>query len=146
MCPASNAEAETTEPCDEQWDTELAQFRPNIVLWIVSPDTLESLYNGRWTRLCEPDFDRDYRSDLERAVRRLGATGARVVLTTAAYTRYVFYDPENDRLLDCDNRIRRDVARKTGVQLVDLFTYTCPDGECRGDDRRRTDAPRRAAL
>jgi len=97
----------------------------------VNPTTDEAMYDSKWTRVCAPDYDRQYRVDLEGAVRELSATGAHVVLTTAAYLRYVFYPPGADRLVDCDNRIRRQVARETGAQLVDLFSYTCPDGKCR---------------
>jgi len=120
-----------TVRCDAQWDTGLGRFRPDVVIWLLSPSTDEALYNSRWTRLCTPEYDREYRVDLERAVGRLRATGARVVLTTAAYLRYVFAPRASDRLVDCDNRIRREVARATGAQLVDLFSYTCPGGTCR---------------
>jgi peptidoglycan/LPS O-acetylase OafA/YrhL len=120
-----------TQRCDEQWDTGIRRFRPNVVLWIQSPTTAEAFYNSKWTRLCAPDFDSQYRVDLERAVRQLSATGARVVITTSAYLRYVLAPPGDDRFVDCDNRIRREVARDTGAQLVDLFSYTCPDGQCR---------------
>jgi lysophospholipase L1-like esterase len=71
-----------------------------------------------------------YSGALRRVIGTLGATGARVVITTAAYSR--FYGlPYNDRAMDCDNQIRRAVAAETGAQLVDLFWYICPEGRCR---------------
>ena len=122
---------EPTTPCDREWKTDLDQFRPNIVLWVVSPGTDDALYNGSWTRLCDPGYDADYRRDLTHAVGDLSATGAKVVLTTAAYIRFGFPDSQRDQRVDCDNAIRRDVARATGSQVVDLFSYTCPGGTCR---------------
>jgi hypothetical protein len=122
--------AENTVPCDSEWRVDLRQFRPDVVLWVVSPGTDEALYDGQWTNLCAPEYDRQYRADLLRSVRGLRATGAKVVLTTAAYIRYGFPDSRRDRLVDCDNQIRREIARETGAQLVDLFAYTCPNGTC----------------
>jgi peptidoglycan/LPS O-acetylase OafA/YrhL len=122
---------EPATPCDQHWTTDLAQFRPNLVLWVVSPGTDEALYHGTWTHLCEPVYDTEYRRDLDDAVRGLHATGAQVVLTTAAYVRFGFPNSQRDQRVDCDNAIRRDVARATGAQLVDLWSYTCPDGVCR---------------
>jgi hypothetical protein len=127
----ASGDAFTALHCDGQWATDLRRFRPNLVIWLVSPNPYEAMYDSRWTRVCAPDYDRQYRVDLERAVGELSATGARVVLTTAAYLRYVFAPRGDDRLVDCDNRIRRAVARETGAQLVDLFSFTCPDGNCR---------------
>jgi hypothetical protein len=125
-----NVVTQKTTPCDTQWSVDVHQFRPDVVLFVVSPGTDEALYDGQWTNQCAPEFDSRYHADLRRAVEGLRATGARVVLTTAAYTRFGFPDPEKDRLLDCENKIRREVARETGAQLVDLFTFTCPGGAC----------------
>jgi hypothetical protein len=121
----------TTSPCDGQWDTDLRRFRPNVVIWLLSPNTYDALYDAKWSQVCSNDYDGQYRVDLERAVTRLRATGAHVVLTTSGYLRYLFAPRGDDRLVDCDNRIRREVARETGAQLVDLFSYTCPQGKCR---------------
>jgi peptidoglycan/LPS O-acetylase OafA/YrhL len=125
-----NLVVQNTVPCDSQWNVDLRLFRPDVVLWVVSPSTDEAFYDGRWTSLCTPEYDRRYRADLVRGVEGLGATGAKVVLTTAAYTRFGFPDARKDGLIDCDNQIRREVARETGAQLVDLFAYTCPDRAC----------------
>jgi peptidoglycan/LPS O-acetylase OafA/YrhL len=125
-----NVVTQKTTPCDTQWGVDVHQFRPDVVLFVVSPSTDEALYDGQWTNQCAPEFHRRYRADLRRAVEGLRATGAKVVLTTAGYTRFVFSDPKKDRLLDCENQIRREVARETGAQLVDLFSFTCPDGAC----------------
>ena len=126
-----NLASQDTVPCDGQWNAGLAAFRPDVVLWVVSPGTDEAFYEGSWTRLCEPRYDDAYRSDLTHAVEQLHATGARVVLTTAAYVRYGYPASWNDRLVDCDNAIRREVAGATGAQLVDLASFTCPGGKCR---------------
>jgi len=125
-----NVVTQKTTPCDTKWGVDVHLFRPDVVLFVVSPSTDEALYDGQWTYQCTPEFNRRYRADLRRAVEGLRATGARVVLTTAGYLRFGLPDPTKDRRTDCDNRIRREVARETGAQLVDLFAFTCPDGAC----------------
>ena len=37
-----------------------------------------------------------------------------------------------DDAFDCNNRLRRKVAAATSAQLVDLFSYICRNGKCRG--------------
>jgi hypothetical protein len=50
-----------------------------------------------------------------------------------AATPIVCFSPsvDDDRAVDCDNRLRREVAAETGTRLVDLFAYICPGGHCR---------------
>jgi lysophospholipase L1-like esterase len=71
-----------------------------------------------------------YAEALTHEVGVLGAGGAKVVITTSAYTRYLFMR-SSDHAIACDNRVRRRVAAATGAQLVDLFQFICPDGQCR---------------
>ena len=119
-----------TSPCDHLWEWNIGYLRPDIVLIVLATPIGNLEYHGAWTSLCTPTFDREYRRELADAVRLLGSAGARVALTTAAYVRLAF-NPDWDRQVDCDNKVRRHVSRATGTQLVDLFSYTCPRGECR---------------
>ena len=60
------------------------------------------------------------------------AGGAKVIITTSAYPR--FHNHGSDAPTDDENPLRRDVARSTHSQLVDLFEYICPAGKCRHDE------------
>jgi peptidoglycan/LPS O-acetylase OafA/YrhL len=119
-------------PCDPAWERGVvSRFRPQVVFWIVSnPLGLGGTYLGRDVEPCSPVWDVLYRRSLTREVRTLGAAGATVAITTAAYSRYLGLHT-NDRSTDCDNQIRREVAADTGAALVDLFAYICPHGRCR---------------
>ena len=130
-----------TPACDRLWGWNVGQFRPNLVVVVLATPIGSVYYHDAWTSLCTRGFDRAYRRDLTDAVWVLGSTGARVALTTASYVRLGVIDPAWDREVDCDNDVRRKVARTTGAQLVDLFSYTCPRGECRDTVRGVTLRP-----
>ena len=53
-----------------------------------------------------------------------------MVITTAAYFRTYDANLANDRYVDCDNRVRRQVAAATGAPLIDLFARTCHGSVC----------------
>jgi peptidoglycan/LPS O-acetylase OafA/YrhL len=118
-------------PCDPPWETDVVhQFRPQVVFWIVSnPTGAGGTYLGQHVEPCSRLWDSLYQQSLRREVQILGATGAKVVITTAAYSR-LFGLHFNDHATDCDNQLRRQVATETGTQLIDLYAYTCPQGQC----------------
>ena len=130
-----------TSACDQLWAWDVGLFRPNLVVIVLATPIGTLHYRDAWTSLCAPAFDREYRRDLTDAVWVLGSSGARVALTTASYVRLGASNPTWDREVDCDNDVRRKVARTTGAQLVDLFSYTCPRGECRDSVRGVTLRP-----
>jgi SGNH domain (fused to AT3 domains) len=118
--------------CDPFWEPEvIARFRPDIVFWIVSdPLGTGGTYRGHHVRPCTEPYDSLYRKRLRQEVAVLGARGARVVIPTEPYSRYLG-TANYDWATDCQNSDRRAVAKQTGALLVDLFGYICPKGECR---------------
>src|SRR5581483_2078725 len=72
--------------CATYWDKDVHEFRPDLVLLVLG-DFGDGAYerNGHWIEPCTAEFDDWYRAELQSAVTTLGSTGARVVLTTAAY-------------------------------------------------------------
>jgi peptidoglycan/LPS O-acetylase OafA/YrhL len=120
------------EPCHPDREASVvAAFRPTVVFWIVSSrGAIGGKYHGQTMNGCSPLFNEIYERDLRREITRLGAYGAKVVITTSAYSRRagVTNDPKQD---DCENEMRRQVAAATGAKFVDLFSYVCPNGECR---------------
>ena len=119
-------------PCGPQWEPAIVNaYRPNLVFWIMpSRGWLGGTYQGHQMKGCSPAFNALYKRDLRQEIARLGAHGAKVVITTSAYSRRfaVVNDPVED---DCENQLRRTVAEETGAELVDLFSYVCPRGQCR---------------
>jgi hypothetical protein len=120
--------------CDPDWEAGVVQrYRPKVVLWIVSDASgTGGTYRGQRVRPCSQPFDSLYQQRLKQEVAILGASGARVVLTTAAYARYLnLYSAVSDRSVDCENQLVRAVAASTGAQLVDIGNYICPLHHCR---------------
>jgi peptidoglycan/LPS O-acetylase OafA/YrhL len=118
-------------PCHEAWESAIvARFRPDIVFWVVTDATNQTLlYHGRPVKVCEEPYDSIYAQSLRMEIASLRAHGAKVVVTTEAYKRSV--GGHDDAKVDCNNRLRRKVATETAAQLVDLFGYVCPRGQCR---------------
>jgi hypothetical protein len=119
-------------PCHPAWEADAVKaFRPTLVFWIASTrGAIGGTYHGQKMTGCSPQFDAVYERDLRREIARLGAYGAKVVITTSASSRRpgAPNDPAQD---GCENAMRKSIAAATGSQLVDLFSYVCPKGECR---------------
>ena len=118
----------TREPCDPAWEAGVAQaLHPQLVFWIDDdPPNGGGTYKGRSIRPCTAEYDALYRRDLTHEVAVLGASGAKVVITTSAYSR-----PSGFAAVDCQNAMKREVARSAGALLVDLGAYICPNRVCR---------------
>jgi hypothetical protein len=117
--------------CDPSWESQVvAEFRPDVVFWILSgAASAQQRYRDQWLLPCDAAYESLYERSLRHEVGVLGAGGAKVVLTTAAYP-FLFAGAPH-RYDDCDNRSRRKVAAETGAQLADLFEFICPGKECR---------------
>lgn len=122
-------------PCDPPWEKDMVKgFKPTVVFWIdTNPIGTGGTYLGRDIEPCTAAWDTLYEQSLTREIGILNSSGATVVITTSAYTRYISKRAV-DRAIDCDNQIRRQVAAATGAQLVDLFQYICPHSQCRDQE------------
>jgi peptidoglycan/LPS O-acetylase OafA/YrhL len=135
--PATNQQFKAV-PCHPSWEvSSLKIFRPAVVFWLMSDAPEPWRYGDRPVRPCAEPYNSIYVRGLRSEVARLETTGATVVITTQAYVRYVVAGGGfgaralSDRAVDCNNRLRREVASETGARLVDLFAYVCPHGACR---------------
>jgi hypothetical protein len=123
--------------CTAPWRTAVRTFRPHVVILVLGDvHQQEYLLGGRWLSECDRAFAPRFRRALTRAVRRLRAEGAHVVLTTAAYS--IFLGGESAMApvrtgTKCVNSMIRGFARgHPEVGLVDLARFVCPHGdECR---------------
>ena len=120
--------------CRDNWAYAVSLFRPDVVVLLVSePTDAAHEINGSWTAPCEPAYDTVLERELREQVQLLGSEGARVVVTTAAYTELPFKSPAWFQHNDCQNAIFRRVATSTPrAVLVDLFSWICPklDQDC----------------
>jgi peptidoglycan/LPS O-acetylase OafA/YrhL len=116
-------------PCSSSWQSAIEQFRPDIVLWMLSgAGDGQAEFRGHWAASCDPDWDTNFDQGLRQAIATLGTRGAKVVITTAAYNRYGYV--YHDREVDCDNRVRRMAAASAGAPIIDLFSRICPHDAC----------------
>ena len=118
--------------CTTSWRRAVNLFHPDVVLFVLSgAGQREARLGGNWVHACQPAFDQNLAQGFRHAISTLSARGAKVVLTTAAYSRSYGQTTANDRYVDCDNRVRRQVAAATDTPLIDLFKRTCrPNGDC----------------
>jgi hypothetical protein len=107
----------------------IQRFRPSIIFWVIDNPANEVFVKGKWIDTCSEAYARLYERALRDEITALRAHGAKVVVTTEVYPRYLF--ARADAPTDCDNAIRRRVVAETGTEFVDLNNYICPGGHCR---------------
>jgi peptidoglycan/LPS O-acetylase OafA/YrhL len=119
-----------TYTCDPAWQAGVIErFRPQIILWIVDNPAAAVVSGGHWVSTCSDEFASLYERALRAEIAKFAAHGAKVVMTTEVYPRYLFAN--DDPATDCYNAVHRKVAAATRTQLVDLNAYICPGGVCR---------------
>ncbi len=127
-------------PCSASWRDAVERFRPDIVLWVYAgAGHGQAQFGGQWVGACDSASQTNFDRGLRQAITTLGARGAKVVLTTAAYNRGVY--TSRDREVDCDNAVRRSVAVSTGTPLIDLCSRICPDRACHENEGGATLRP-----
>jgi peptidoglycan/LPS O-acetylase OafA/YrhL len=120
--------------CRKNWDFAVSAFRPDVAILLVSePTDADHEIDGHWTAPCEPGYDTVLERELRSQVEMLASKGARVVLTTTAYTDLPFKSPAWFQRNDCQNAVfRRVAATEPHTALADVFSWICPrlDANC----------------
>lgn len=120
-----------------QWSQSLKIHDPDVVLIVIGRwEVVDRFWQGRWTRLGDPEFDRYIETELEQAVATATELGARVAFNTAPYySRGEQRDgspwPEDNPLrVDRLNELVRQVAagHPGVVTVVDLGARTAKAG------------------
>jgi len=136
----STGETLTQKPECETWPARWAQrvshAKPDVVLLIIGRwETVDRVNEGKWTHAGDPAFDGYLGGELRRALDILGATGARVVVTTAPYNRRgeqldgsLYPEDEPDRVDDWNKLLRRIVGERKFATVLDLNEKLCPNG------------------
>jgi peptidoglycan/LPS O-acetylase OafA/YrhL len=126
--------------CDawpSRWSQRINHDRPDVVLLVVGRwEVVDRMREGRWTHIGDPGYDAYLRDDLNRALDILGSTGARIVVTTEPYNRRgekpdgsMYSEDQPERADDWNALLRRVVAKRPNVSILDLNKKLCPDGE-----------------
>jgi lysophospholipase L1-like esterase len=114
-------------PCDAHWRTVVQRFQPDVVLVVLQCCSSEHRFGDTWLQPCDPRYAEIFDRSFRNLVRRVGKSGAHVVITTSPYTLKETLGPPYLKNLDCSNELRKKVAGELGVQLVDLGAWTCPE-------------------
>jgi peptidoglycan/LPS O-acetylase OafA/YrhL len=125
---------ESRAACRNNWDYAVSVFHPDIAVLLVSdPTDADHEINGRWTAPCQSEYDDVLERELHAQVEVLASKGARVILTTTAYTDLPFKSAAWFQRNDCQNAIVRQVAAsEPHAVLADISRWICPtmDANC----------------
>ena len=136
----STGETLNQKPECETWPARWAQrinhVKPDVVLLIIGRwETVDRVNEGHWTHVGDRAFDGYIGGELRRALDILGSTGARVVVTTAAYNRRgeqpdgsLYPEDDPDRVDAWNTLLRRVVGQRKNASVLDLNEKLCPDG------------------
>lgn len=139
------------QPClrlREGWADWVWRFKPKTVVLLEGwPGEGEKKLAGRWSHPCEADFDAAYAADLSDLIGRFTTAGATSVLVVVPPPAVPDLSPNYAKnwgetgpeqlealfreRMECQNRVRAEVARSTGAVLADLREAVCPGGPCR---------------
>ncbi len=135
--PACNTSAPAADQWPAQWQGDLQQFQPNVVVVLAGRWELsDRLIDGHWLHIGEPAFDAGVKQSLEQAVQVGTSTGALMVLMTSPcfapneQPNGQVWPEDTAARLNAYNAIVRQVAAEhpATVQLDDFESQLCPGG------------------
>lgn len=126
--------------CDDwptAWARQVVADQPAEVLLVVGRwETMDRMYQGRWSHVGETAFDQYLSAELTRAIAVLGSTGAKVVVSNEPYNRRGekpdgnLYPEDRPERVDAWNALLGRVVTATpSATLLDLNHKLCPGGE-----------------
>jgi hypothetical protein len=125
--------------CDtwpDRWLNRVVHDRPDVVLLVVGRwETMDRVFQGRWTHIGDPAFDAYLAGELAQAVDVLSSTRARVVVTTEPYNRRgersdgsLYPEDQPERVNRWNTLLRRVIGQRPNVTLLDLNKKLAPNG------------------
>lgn len=125
--------------CDDwptTWAGQVAADRPAAVLLVVGRwETMDRMYQGRWSHVGETAFDQHLSTELTRAIAVLGSTGAKIVVSNESYNRRgeqpdgsLYPEDQPARVNAWNALLGRVLSATPNTTLLDLNHKLCPDG------------------
>ncbi len=113
--------------CTEAWPSAVEEFDPDVVVLLLGATHIGGERNGRWATPCESLYKEWTTQGLADATRVLTSLGARLVISTNAYSPLFGYAPEVAPLTKCQNASMERYAKlHPEVGLIDLAKRVCP--------------------
>lgn len=123
--------------CTAKWPNAVEQFDPDIVVLLLGASHVGGNRGDGWRKPCDALY-KDWASQgLADAERVLTSQGARLVITTNAYSPLYGYTPEVIPLTKCQNAtFKRYAKQHPEVGLIDLADRVCPEyNDCQAVER-----------
>jgi peptidoglycan/LPS O-acetylase OafA/YrhL len=125
--------------CDtwpDRWLNRVVHDQPDVVLLVIGRwETMDRMFQGRWTHIGDPAFDAFLAGELTQALDVLSSTRARVVVTTEPYNRRgersdggVYPEDQPERVNRWNALLRRVVGQRPNVTVLDLNKKLAPNG------------------
>lgn len=125
--------------CDawpERWAQRIAYDKPDVVLLIVGRwEVVDRKFQGDWSHIGEPEFDKALKIELKRALDILGSTGARIVVTTEPFNRRgeradgsLYPEDQPTRVKQWNTLLRSVVGDRPNVEILDMNKKLGPWG------------------
>jgi peptidoglycan/LPS O-acetylase OafA/YrhL len=132
--------------CFRNIDTELKGMHADVVFLLIGSRPNDSYgIGGSFVQACDPAFDEAYTASTAAFIRKLGSTGAPVVVGTVAHSgKQAIPIQGSEERIDCvDRDIAAAVKLVPGSHVLDMNDLVCPgSGPCieeLGGDPIRTD-------
>jgi peptidoglycan/LPS O-acetylase OafA/YrhL len=122
------------QPCLPTWIDGEQHFVPNnIVIIYGSAAGFEELeLGGTWAGPCDGIYRDWYESQFRAVLSRFAKAGTTVNVVRLPHLVNDWAPPDTNQRIDCVNTMNELVARTTsGVRILDLATFVCPQGQCR---------------
>jgi peptidoglycan/LPS O-acetylase OafA/YrhL len=117
----------------EQWKSDIERIHPDVALVFGGGAYLHPFVtaNGSWVKACHPAWQAHYEGVLRHRLAELASHDVRTFLLTLPHSRRPWDGAEENREIDCINRVSRAVASEVaGVEVLDLAERVCPNGDC----------------
>jgi hypothetical protein len=113
--------------CTPAWPNAVAQFDPDIVVLLLGASHIGGNRGDGWAKPCDALFKEWTSQALTDAQRVLTSQGARLVISTTAYSPVFGFTPEVVPLTKCQNAtFLRYAKQHPEVGLIDLAKRVCP--------------------
>lgn len=119
--------------CTPAWPSAVAQFDPDIVVMLLGASHIGGNRGGGWVKPCDALYKEWTSQALADAERVLTSQGARLLISTTAYSPLFGFTPEVVPLTKCQNATFAEYAQQhPEVGLIDLAKRVCPKyDECK---------------
>jgi peptidoglycan/LPS O-acetylase OafA/YrhL/lysophospholipase L1-like esterase len=126
--------------CDtwpDRWLNRVVHDRPDVILLVIGRwETMDRMFQGRWTHIGDQAFDAYLAGELKQALDVLGTTRARLVVTTEPYNRRgeqadgsLYPEDQPNRVNRWNTLLRSAIGQRPNVTLLDLNKKLGPNGD-----------------